>query len=148
MFRRLLVAFDGSCHARRALTEAVELAQVNNGTLTVMTVAPEPTFWAFSGYDTPVNVDRLADELKREYQTMLDRAVDGLPADLRVTKILQRGDPARLIAGEANAGRHDLLVVGSRGRGELRSFLLGSVSHEVLHASHLPVLVVHVPPEA
>ena len=90
MFRRLLVAFDGSCHARRALTEAVELAQANNGTLTVMTVAPEPTFWAFSGYDTPVNVDRLADELQRECQTMLERAVDGVPADRRARAPVMR----------------------------------------------------------
>ncbi len=43
-----------------------------------MTVAPEPTFWAFSGYDTPINVDRLADAIKDEYQTMLDDAVDGV----------------------------------------------------------------------
>ena len=83
MFRRLLVAFDGSCHARRALTEAVELAQANNGTLTVMTVAPEPTFWAFSGYDTPVNVDRLADELKRDIRPCSTAPWTGCPPTFR-----------------------------------------------------------------
>jgi len=144
MFRRLLVAFDGSSHARRALTEAVELAQANHGTLTVITVAPEPSVWAFSGYATPVSVDRLTEQLEREYQSMLDGAVGTVPADLPVTKILKRGAIGRAIVDEANAGGHDLLVVGSRGRGELRSLLLGSVSHHVLQASHVPVLVVHV----
>jgi nucleotide-binding universal stress UspA family protein len=144
MFQRLLVAFDGSAHAQRALTEAIDLAQTNSGTLTVISVAPAPSVWAMSGYDVPIEVDRVSKELEREYQSMLDGAVSRIPADLPVTKILKQGAAGREIAGEANAGDYDLVVMGSRGRGELRSLLLGSVSHRVLQASHVPVLVVHV----
>src|SRR4051812_42505927 len=74
MFRRLLLAFDGSPHAEQALDEAVDLAQTNSGTLTVITVAPAPSVWAMSGYDVPVEVDRVSEELEREYQSMLDEA--------------------------------------------------------------------------
>jgi nucleotide-binding universal stress UspA family protein len=144
MFRRLLVAFDGSVHARRALEEAVDLARPNGGKLTVMTVAPDPSAWAFSGYDVPVSVDNLDEQVVAEYRTLLDRAVATVPRDLPVTRILMRGSAGPAIADEANAGGHDLVVMGSRGRGELRSLLLGSVSHRVLQASHVPVLVVHV----
>lgn len=143
MFRRLLVAFDGSPHAQQALTEAIDMAQTNRGTLTVISVAPEPSVWAMSGYDVPIDVDRVSKQFEREYQSMLDGAVSCIPGDLPVTKILKQGAPGREIAGEANVGNYDLVVMGSRGRGELRSLLLGSVSHRVLQASHLPVLVVH-----
>ncbi|MGH2969404.1 MAG: universal stress protein [Solirubrobacteraceae bacterium] len=144
MFRRLLVAFDGSSHAQQALAEAIDLARTNSGTLTVIAVAPEPSVWAMSGYDVPIDVDRVSKEMEREYRSMLDGAASSVPADLPVTKILKRGAAGPVIADEANVGDHDLVVMGSRGRGELRSLLLGSVSHRVLQASHVPVLVVHV----
>jgi nucleotide-binding universal stress UspA family protein len=152
MFRRLLIAFDGSPFAQRALDESIDLARANNGRLTVIAVVPEPFVWSLgSGYEVAVNLDELRRQVERDYRTMLDDAAHTVPADVPVTKILKHGAAASAIVGEARANDHDLIVMGSRGRGDLRSLLLGSVSHHVLHASPVPVLVIHgaeAPPPA
>jgi nucleotide-binding universal stress UspA family protein len=144
MFHRLLVAFDGSPHAQRALAEAIDLAQTNNGRLTVMTLAPEPSGWTLGGgFDLPIDLSDLNQQIRQEYETMLGAAIATVPDDLPVSTILRHGAAGPAIVDEAGTGEHDLIVMGSRGRGELRSLLLGSVSHHVLQASPLPVLVVH-----
>ncbi len=52
------------------------------------------------------------------------------------------GDPAHVLVDIVERFGCDLVVMGARGTGTLRSALLGSVSHEVLHASPVPVLIV------
>ena len=146
MFRRLLVAFDGSVHAQHALDEAIDIARANHGTLTVMTVAPVPSrLWAVGlGYGDPLNLNDLDEKVERQYQTLLNAALQTVPADVPVSASLKRGAAGHALAAETFTGDHDLIVLGSRGRGELRSLLLGSVSHYVLQASSIPVLAVHV----
>ena len=148
MFRRLLVAFDGSAHAESALEEAIDLARATGGRITVMTVIPDhsATWGVGDAYWAPVNLESFGEEADASWQRMLDAAAEGIPADVPVTKLIRRGAAAQAIVEEAGGKPHDLIVMGSRGRGELRSLLLGSVSHAVLRASTVPVLVVHSEP--
>jgi nucleotide-binding universal stress UspA family protein len=145
MFHRLLVAYDDSSHAERALTTAIGLAQANHAELTVMTVCPDVHDMVL-GYAAPAaDFNDIRHELELGFHAMLDAAIATVPADLPVKKILGRGDPARSIVEQARLGNHDLIVMGSRGRGDLRSLFLGSVSHHVLQSSPIPVLVVRAP---
>ena len=96
MFRRLLVAFDGSAHSQRALDEAIELAQANHGSVTVMTVAPEPSrLWSVGlGYGDPLNFDGLGYQVERGTRPC-STALQTVPADVPVTAILKRGAASR-----------------------------------------------------
>ena len=152
MFKRILVAIDGSAHAERALAEAVDQARLAGASLTLIAVVPDPSPWllggAWGGYAPPVTLDELSQEAEGQHRAMLDAAVASVPAEVRPDTVLVHGEPASAILRQVADGHHDLVVMGSRGRGEVRSLLLGSVSHDVLQASPVPVLVVHSPPDA
>ncbi|WP_214401426.1 universal stress protein [Pseudonocardia lacus] len=61
-------------------------------------------------------------------------------ADVEVRRVVVRGPAGRVLVQES--AKAQLVVVGSRGRGNLAGLVLGSVSHAVLHRSHCPVAVV------
>lgn len=142
MFRNILVANDGSRHAERALSEAIDLAEASSGRLTILTAVPRPPSWSA----TPVAVavaQGLHDDLLRESQRVLREAVERVPASIPVTKILTEAPIRQALLKQARSGCHDLLVMGSRGRGAVSASLLGSVSHYALNHSPIAVLVVH-----
>jgi nucleotide-binding universal stress UspA family protein len=142
-FRRVLVAIDGSEHSGRALEEAIDLARLGRAHLTVVTVAPKPATLLVGGpVMPPVDLRGIDEAVRGEHQKLLDGAVAQVPDDVSVVKVLGDGPAARGILEQAEKAGCDLIVVGSRGRGEMSSMILGSVSREVLHRSRVPVLVV------
>jgi nucleotide-binding universal stress UspA family protein len=146
VFHDILVPIDGSAHARRALAEAVDLAKASGARLTVMTSAPDPSPWVLSGAPAAgFDLQQIIEESEREYAALLDAAIESTPEEIVSGKVLARGAPAVTIVDQVRAGGHDLVVMGSRGRGEVKSLLLGSVSHSVLHTSPAAVLIVHAP---
>jgi nucleotide-binding universal stress UspA family protein len=150
MFRNLLVAIDGSPHAERALEEAIDLARSTGGSLTLAAVVPGLPPWivAPGGMAPPVDIGALEREVTREFQDLLDQGAATVPEDLPSQTVLLHGHASSAIVSQVRKGGHDLVVMGSRGRGELTSMVLGSVSHAVLHESPVPVLVVHLSEDA
>lgn len=145
MFHRILVAIDGSEHAQRALSEAIDLATLSHAKLTVLSVHQRPSTLLVGGpVVPPIDLGELEVALEREHEQLLERALEQVPQEVSVVKVLAQGPPAPAILAQARKDDSDLIVLGSRGRGEMASMLLGSVSHQVLQRCGVPVLVVHV----
>ena len=64
------------------------------------------------------------------------------PVDARVRRIYRQGDPAGEIINAAEEHNADLIIMGSRGLGQVGGLILGSVSERVLHGAYGPVLIV------
>jgi nucleotide-binding universal stress UspA family protein len=145
-YRNILVAFDGSRHARRALAVAIELAIASHGTLTIVTAIRHAPATAYFGA-TGDGVVALQQGAETEAQRALCEAARQVPDDVSLTTICTPRPIRSALLHQIESGSFDLVVLGSRGRGRLRSALFGSVSLHVLRHSSVPVLVVHAAPE-
>ena len=142
MFHNILVAVDGTQHADQALADAIDLAEGEHARITLFTDVVPPPAAAFFGA-TGDAVAAIYQEVEARAKAILRCARDRVPDDLSVSTVLSTEPIEPALIHQIKNGRHDLVVMGSRGRGTVRSALLGSVSHYVLHHSPVPVLIVH-----
>jgi len=142
MFHNILVAIDGSPDAEEALTQAIDLAESEHTRLTLMAGVPKLPSVSFVGMSGPP-LAQIAADARSWADGVVRQARDRVPHDLPVTTIVSERPIRTALLEEIDRGRHDLIAMGSRGRGAVRAALLGSVSHYVLNHSPIPVLVVH-----
>src|SRR5581483_707810 len=114
MFLDILVAVDRSESSRRALEHAIDLARAMNAILTLIALAPP-----LSSYVTlaGVNSETMLAELDRWAAETLAQAASAVPDDVVVHRVQRRGSAGAEIVDEIERGKHDLVVLGSRGRG-------------------------------
>ena len=142
MFRNILVAVDGSTHADEALAQAIDLAQSEHTRLALIAGVPGLPPAAYAGLSGPAFAAMQADA-SSSAEAVLRRARERVPDDLPVTTILTDEPIRPALIEQIKRGGHDLIAMGSRGRGAIRAALLGSVSHYILHHTSIPVLIVH-----
>jgi nucleotide-binding universal stress UspA family protein len=128
VFQNILAAIDGSPDSEEALTQAIDLAESEHARLTLLGAVPMPPAVAYDGMGGEV-VTQMIQGSEAETERVLRAALERVPQDVSVTSLIT-SEPARpALLRQLEEGQHDLLVMGSRGRGALRSALLGSVSH-------------------
>jgi nucleotide-binding universal stress UspA family protein len=145
MFTRILVASDGSECALKAAHDAVMMASKFDVPLTALYVFSVPaTVATFGGAQMgtvdPQVIEDWAEEMTQAVAERTGRVLEdaGVPCAFRA----ERGYPAEEIVRVAEEEGCDLIILGSRGHGTLRSRLLGSTSDWVLHHARCSVLIV------
>jgi nucleotide-binding universal stress UspA family protein len=138
MFDKILVAVDHSEVSDRALDAARDLALLSKGEVWVLHLREREV-----AVKTGVG---LSDESMDEASAAVAAAVDKLTAagvkahgDVGTTLF---GYAARNIVDDAKERDVDVIVMGSRGRGDLAGLILGSTAHKVIHLADRPVLIV------
>ena len=138
MFDKILVAVDHSEASDRALDAARDLALLSQGEVWVLHLREREV-----AVKTGVS---LTDESMDEASAAVAAAVDKLTAagvkahgDVGTTLF---GYAARNIVDDAKEHDVDVIVMGSRGRGDLAGLILGSTAHKVIHLTDRPVLIV------
>jgi nucleotide-binding universal stress UspA family protein len=144
--RRVLIAIDGSPAAREACRVGLEIAAASGAQATLLHAsrAIADSLFADQSPEPPSAADiTAADEVLRDACRLAGE--QGVEASLDVSGDEDTESLIPTIVGAAEALDADLIVMGSRGRGQVAGALLGSASPGVLTATKRPVLVVHDP---
>lgn len=137
MYERLLVAIDDSAATERVLKAASDLASLANGEV-----------WVLHLREAEILPKAMvpATESRGEAREFVDAAVAGLAkagvkahGEVRSTFY---GQAAKEIIDDARSHDVGVIVMGSKGHGDLAGLLLGSTAHKVIHLADRPVLVV------
>lgn len=121
---KILVGVDGSDTSTWALMEAISLAKKFSGHIKVITIYKRGSI--DEATKTQMKAKQLLDEEK------IDSSL----------KVILGSNPSRALVDIADQEKFHLIVVGSRGLGSAASFILGSVSKQVVTKANCDVLVV------
>lgn len=145
MYKNVLVPVDGSEKSALAALHAAELASKLGGSeLFLLHVVPSlPPYIDISPDRLNKIQQEIIDELYKQGKVILSKVKDDLAAyGLNIHTDITVGHPADEIIKKAREINSELVVMGSRGLGEIKGILMGSVSNRVTKHACCPVLVV------
>jgi nucleotide-binding universal stress UspA family protein len=146
MYKRILVATDGSTLSKKAVTSAIGLAATCGAELVAIKVVPRYPQAYFEG-NIPLSaeeVSRVENQWTEAAQVQLAAVEKSAKAKAVSTKAITVKSDVVSDAIIAAAKKHkaDLIVMASHGRKGIKRLLLGSETQQVLTHSHIPVLVL------
>jgi nucleotide-binding universal stress UspA family protein len=143
---KILLPVDGSELSLEAVRFAVRLLKDGlSGTAVLANVQEPANLYELLVAHDPEVIDRVSAEAGLHALLSAQAVLDDAAVDYECE--VAKGDPAHTIVDISERFGCDLIVMGARGAGALRSAMMGSVSNEVLHASGVPVMIVKMPEE-
>lgn len=137
-FQKIMVGYDGSKPAEKAIEIAFSLAQSADCRVLIFAVArpPEPA--------TMVELEAMLDDAREHYQkdfNRISKSAEDTGVDLETAIVV--GHPVEQIVHRAETDHVDLIILGRRGKSRFERMLVGSTAEKVLRYSHCPVMIVH-----
>ena len=152
MYKRILVAFDGSDASKHALDHAVSIANLMKAEIHIISVVPRVMMPVFpdEGFGAaPVTAAQDMSDYQERMMAVYGKSLEDAKKDIKnhytelkvETKLLE-GRPSATIVDEAENNNMDLIVIGSRGLGGITGWILGSTSRRIVESCTKPVLVI------
>jgi nucleotide-binding universal stress UspA family protein len=144
MYRKMMVAYDESPEATRALARAIELAKVMGAELRLVTVSePLPAYVAYADVAFPGSQRMLAEERQAFYSKLQEEAkARAAESGLRADGIIVEGDEVDSIVNSITSWHADLLVIGRRHHSSPLTRIWGGTVHEIAERTRCNILAV------
>jgi len=136
---KILVPIDGSPNSIRGLEKAIEFARNSNSSITLLHIATLPPVHVLGHSKDKVKIS-LAKKAQKFIQDAEDRCTNQNISF--TTKIIYGYDPAYDIEQFTKKYKHDMIVIGAKGKSTLKRIFLGSVSSYIVQTSKTPVTVI------
>lgn len=138
---KILLAVDGSPISLRALKHAIKLCRAIGDSAELTLFHADPPLLQSVAVKLGLEAVQRYHAENSKLATKAARAALAR-AKVPYSELLVVAEPAAAIIKQANKGRHDLIVMGTHGRGVLQGLLLGSVASKVIAGGEVPVTVV------
>jgi nucleotide-binding universal stress UspA family protein len=144
MYKKILLAYDGSPEYRRALRQGAELAQLSNAQVRLLAVIRSSTAMPMAG---GVNTAEVMSEEQNEVQRILDEGVRRIRERRHVEceGEIGYGDPVDEIVDAATRFGADLVVIGTIRRGGIERWWRKSIGKSLIDRLPCSLLVAIVP---
>ena len=144
MYKRLIVAYDESPEAKRALTHGIELAKLMGAELRLVTVSePLPAYVAYADVGFPGAERMLAEERQNFYNHLQEEAkVRAAEGGVMADSVIVEGDEVEGIVNSITSWHADLLVIGRRHHSSPFTRMWGGTVHEIAERTKCNILGV------